>query len=261
MSLVIDNLTKAYGGLKVVDSVSLVIPTDGITGIIGPNGAGKSTLFSMITGFIEADAGSVRLGPQRLDRLPPHARAQAGMVRTFQVPREYANLSVRENLAAAAPGQTGETLAGLFFRPGRVRQEEAALRERVAATLAFLRLDRVADQAASGLSGGQKKLLELGRALMTGARLILLDEPFAGVNPVLIEQLSERIRELHARGTGFLIIEHDLGALSRLVSAMHVMDRGRVIASGRAGEVLSNPAVREAYLGGASVSTTGGEAA
>lgn len=250
MSLVLHNLTKAYGGLKVVDGVSLTIPADGMTGIIGPNGAGKSTLFSMITGFIEADAGTVRLGDVVLDRLPAHARARTGMVRTFQVPREYTHLSVRENLAAAAPGQTGETLAGLFLRPGTVRQEEAALREKVAATLAFLRLDKVADQAASGLSGGQKKLLELGRALMTGARLILLDEPFAGVNPVLIEQLSERIRELHARGTGFLIIEHDLGALSRLVSAMHVMDRGCLIASGTPAAVLADKAVREAYLGG-----------
>jgi branched-chain amino acid transport system ATP-binding protein len=250
MSLVLANLTKAYGGQRVVDQVSLTIPENGMTGIIGPNGAGKSTLFSLVTGFIDADSGSVRLGDHVLDRLPAHARAQAGMVRTFQVPREYSHLSVRENLAAAAPGQTGETLAGLFFRPALVRAEEKQLAERVAATLAFLRLDKVADQAAAGLSGGQKKLLELGRALMTGARLILLDEPFAGVNPVLIEQLSERIRELHARGTGFLIIEHDLGALSRLVSTMHVMDRGAVIASGTPAEVLASPAVREAYLGG-----------
>ncbi|MCZ8375718.1 MAG: ABC transporter ATP-binding protein [Beijerinckiaceae bacterium] len=257
MTLVLDGLTKAYGGLKVVDGVSLAIPEDGMTGIIGPNGAGKSTLFSLVTGFIEADSGSVRLGDSVLDRLPAHARAQAGMVRTFQVPREYTHLSVRENLAAAAPGQTGESLAGLFLRPGRVRDEEKALAARVAEVLAFLRLDPVADLAASSLSGGQKKLLELGRALMTGARLILLDEPFAGVNPVLIEQLSARIRELQARGTGFLIIEHDLGALSRLVSTMHVMDRGRVIASGSPASVLADRQVREAYLGGA----IGGDAA
>lgn len=250
MSLDIRNLTKAYGGLRVVDDVTISVPTAGITGIIGPNGAGKSTLFSLITGFIEADAGHVSLGGVALDSLPPYRRARVGMVRTFQVPREYTHLSVRENLAAAAPGQTGESLAGLFFAPGKVRAEEKVVAEKVAATLDFLRLARVADLAAGGLSGGQKKLLELGRALMTGARLILLDEPFAGVNPVLIEELSARIHELNARGTGFLIIEHDLGALSRLVSAMHVMDRGRIIASGAPSAVLSDAAVREAYLGG-----------
>jgi len=257
MSLMINGLTKAYGGLKVVDGVTLDIPEDGLTGIIGPNGAGKSTLFSLITGFIDPDSGSIRLGDTVFDRLPAHQRAQAGLVRTFQVPREYAHLSVAENLAAAAPGQTGESLFGLFFRQGQVRMEEKALADKVRETLTFLRLDPVAGLAASSLSGGQKKLLELGRALMTGARLILLDEPFAGVNPVLIEQLSDRIQELHKRGTGFLIIEHDLGALSRLVSTMHVMDRGRVIASGEPAKVLATSEVREAYLGG----SAGGHAA
>jgi branched-chain amino acid transport system ATP-binding protein len=173
------------------------------------------------------------------------------MVRTFQVPREFTHLTVRENLMAAAPGQSGERLVHALFRPGRVRAEEARIAEEAAATVAFLRLDRVADSPAGRLSGGQKKLLELGRALMTGARLILLDEPFAGVNPVLIGELSDRIRELNGRGVGFFIIEHDLGALTRLVSELHVMDRGRLIASGTPGEVLADAQVRDAYLGGA----------
>jgi branched-chain amino acid transport system ATP-binding protein len=174
------------------------------------------------------------------------------MVRTFQVPKEFSHLTVRENLLAAAPSQSGERLLDLFFRPGRVSSEEALLAKRVDELLEFLKLGKVADTPAGRLSGGQKKLLELGRALMTGAKLILLDEPFAGVNPVLIEEISQRILELNADGVGFLIIEHDLGALTRIVSTLHVMDRGSLIASGRPAEVLKDPVVREAYLGGAS---------
>jgi branched-chain amino acid transport system ATP-binding protein len=153
---------------------------------------------------------------------------------------------------AAAPGQTGEGLLGLFFRPGRVRADEARIGARAEEVMAFLTLDRVADQPSGKLSGGQKKLLELGRALMIEPRLILLDEPFAGVNPVLVGTLSERIAELNRRGIGFLIIEHDLGALTRLVPRLAVMDRGRVIAQGAPDAVLDDPAVREAYLGGVS---------
>ncbi|MGI4942115.1 MAG: ATP-binding cassette domain-containing protein, partial [Janthinobacterium lividum] len=156
------------------------------------------------------------------------------------------------NLLAAAPRQPGETLFNVFLRPGLVRRREEEIRQAVDETLAFLRLEKVAALPAGQLSGGQKKLVELGRALMTGARTVLLDEPFAGVNPVLIEEIGSRIRELNGRGIGFLIIEHDLGALSRLVHTFHVMDRGRLIASGAPAEVLAAPAVREAYLGGLS---------
>jgi branched-chain amino acid transport system ATP-binding protein len=251
MNLAIQSLTKAYGGLKVVDDVSFTVHGGAITGVIGPNGAGKSTLFSLVTGFLAGNGGQVQLDGQDITAASPVQRARAGMVRTFQVPREFSHLTVRENLLAAAPGQSGESLLNVFFRPGRVREEERALGEKVDKQMAFLRLDRVASTPSVRLSGGQKKLLELGRALMTGARLILLDEPFAGVNPVLIEELSERIRELNADGVGFLIIEHDLGALTRLASILHVMDRGRLIASGGAEEVLARPDVREAYIGGA----------
>jgi branched-chain amino acid transport system ATP-binding protein len=173
------------------------------------------------------------------------------MVRTFQVPREFAHLTVRENLMAAAPGQSGENLVDLFFRPGRVLAEEEAIRREAEETIDFLKLRAVADTSAGRLSGGQKKLLELGRALMTKPKLILLDEPFAGVNPVLIEALSGHIRALNRRGIGFVIIEHDLSALSRLVSVLHVMDQGRLLASGTPAEVLARKDVREAYLGGA----------
>ncbi len=250
MTLALSCLEKSFGGFRAVDGVSITVAKGSLVGIIGPNGAGKSTLFSLISGFLAPDAGSVALGGQDITRLAAHERARRGMVRTFQVPREFQHLTVRENLMAAAPGQSGETLRGLFLRPAAVRREEAEGAARVAGTIAFLRLDPVADTPAGRLSGGQKKLLELGRALMTEPTLILLDEPFAGVNPVLVAALSDHVRALNARGIGFLIIEHDLPALTRLVSTLHVMDRGRLIASGGAAEVLASASVREAYLGG-----------
>lgn len=251
MSLIVRDIAKSWGGFRALDGVSFEMESTGLLGIIGPNGAGKSTLFSVVSGFIAADAGNVSLDGAALDRLGPAARARAGMIRTFQVPREFHHLTVRENLMAAAPGQSGEGLVGLFLRPGRVRAEEAAIRAEADATIDFLRLTRVADTPAGRLSGGQKKLVELGRALMAKPRLILLDEPFAGVNPVLIEEIMDRIRDLNARGIGFLVIEHDLGALSRLVPRFVVMDRGRVLAAGAPDDVLADAAVREAYLGGA----------
>ncbi|MBR0657733.1 ABC transporter ATP-binding protein [Neoroseomonas oryzicola] len=251
MSLVVRGITKAWGGFRALDGVSFEMESTGLLGIIGPNGAGKSTLFSVVSGFIPADVGSVALDGTSLDRLGPAARARAGMIRTFQVPREFHHLTVRENLMAAAPGQSGEGLLGLFLRPGRVRAEEDAIRAEAEATIDFLRLAGVADTPAGRLSGGQKKLVELGRALMAKPRLILLDEPFAGVNPVLIEEIMARIRDLNGRGIGFLVIEHDLDALSRLVPRVVVMDRGRVLATGTPQAVLADAAVREAYLGGA----------
>ena len=251
MSLIVRDIAKSWGGFRALDGVSFEMESTGLLGIIGPNGAGKSTLFSVVSGFIAADAGNASLDGVALDRLGPAARARAGMIRTFQVPREFHHLTVRENLMAAAPGQSGEGLVGLFLRPGRVRAEEAAIRAEADAAIDFLRLTRVADTPAGRLSGGQKKLVELGRALMAEPRLILLDEPFAGVNPVLIEEIMDRIRDLNARGIGFLVIEHDLGALSRLVPRFVVMDRGRVLAAGAPDDVLADPAVREAYLGGA----------
>lgn len=252
MSLEVRNISKSYGGFRALDGVHLKVDTGSLFGIIGPNGAGKSTLFSVISGFVPADEGQVLLDRKPIDGLNPPARARAGMVRTFQVPREFRHLTVRENLMAAAPNQTGEGLLGLFFRPARVREEEEAITERVNRTISFLKLTKVADQPSGKLSGGQKKLLELGRALMVEPRLILLDEPFAGVNPVLIGEIMERIAELNAQGIGFIVIEHDLEALTRLVPRLAVMDRGKVIAEGAPQAVLDDSLVREAYLGGVS---------
>lgn len=251
MTLAIDDVRLAFGGFQALDGISLSVPSGGLVGLIGPNGAGKSTLFSVVSGFLTPDRGTVRLDDEDLAPLSPSARARRGLLRTFQVPKEFGHLTVRDNLKAAARGQVGESLLGLFFRPREVGRQERRVGEKADEIIEFLKLQRVADEPAGGLSGGQKKLLELGRVLMVEPTVILLDEPFAGVNPVLIEEIVTRVRELNARGIGFLIIEHDLGALTRLVPVLHVMDRGTLLASGAPGEVLSNAAVREAYLGGA----------
>lgn len=250
MSLDIANIVQNFGGMRVLDGVSLSVPDGSLFGLIGPNGAGKSTLFAAISGFQKQESGEVRLDGRNIDALSPQARARAGLVRTFQVPREFGHLTVHENLCAVAPGQTGESLFGLFFRPGRVAREEADISARAKAVMERLRLTPVAGQAARLLSGGQKKLLELGRALMLTPRFILLDEPFAGVNPVLIDEITTRILDLNATGIGFLIIEHDLEALTRLTPHLAVLDRGRLIAEGSPDAVLADAQVREAYLGG-----------
>jgi len=250
MSLVVDHVGKSLGGLRVLEDVSLTVPAQGLVGLIGPNGAGKSTLFAVIGGFEAADGGTVTFDGQRLDGLSPEARARRGLVRTFQVPRPFSHLTVRENLAAAAPDQTGERLRGVFFGGARARREEAAIQARADEVMAFLRLDAVAALASGKLSGGQRKLLELGRALMTRPRMILLDEPFAGVNPVLFEAIAEHIRTLNRQGIGFLVVEHNLPVLARLVDMLHVMDRGRILAAGPPDTMLADARVQEAYMGG-----------
>ena len=250
MTLSIHGLRKSFSGLCVVDDVSFAADPVGITGLIGPNGAGKSTLFSVVTGFLAADAGTISFGGVAIQALSPQARARHGLARTFQVPRPFADLSVRENLMAAAPAQPGEHVLSLLLRPGAVRRREAAVKAQADALLEFLGLSQVASSRAAGISGGQQKLLELGRALMTEPRYVLLDEPYAGVNPVLIEEISTRIRNLARRGIGFLIVEHNLPALSRLADHLLVMDRGRLIASGTPGSVMADQAVQDAYVGG-----------
>jgi branched-chain amino acid transport system ATP-binding protein len=250
MNLTLQQVDKAWGGLRVLADVSMTVSAHAITGLIGPNGAGKSTLFGAISGNVAVDRGSIRFDGAVLDRLSPSQRARCGLLRTFQVPRPFANLSVRANLAVAARDQAGEALLNVFFRPAVVRRREAQIFERAERVIGSLNLRRVADQAACQLSGGQLKLLELGRLLMTEPKLILLDEPFAGVNPVLAEELAEQIRVLHAGGLGFFIVEHNLGALSRLASTLFAMDRGMLIASGSPDEVLSNAQVRTSYVGG-----------
>lgn len=240
----------SFGGVKVLEQVSLELARGGLTGLIGTNGAGKSTLFSVISGLIRPESGAVIFDGQDTGSLPDHARARLGLVRTFQVPREFSHLTVLENVLAAGRDQPGEKLLDVFFRPGRVRHHELRLRERAQDILQFLNLSKVAQECAGRLSGGQKKLLELGRLLMLEPSCIMLDEPFAGVNPVLIEELGQKVSELNQRGISILIIEHNLHALSKLVRDMYVMDRGRVLAHGSPDALLQDETVRMAYMGG-----------
>lgn len=251
MSLVIDRIGKNWGGVHVLRDVSLEVDGRGITGLIGPNGAGKSTLFGVISGNVKPEEGTISFEGVPLDRLSPVERARKGLLRTFQVPRPFINLTVRENLAVAARDVSGERLRNVFFRPSRVRQCEKDIASRLAGIIDVLNLRRVADVVASQLSGGQLKLLELGRLLMTEPRMILLDEPFAGVNPILTQEISQRIRDVNSQGVGFFIVEHDLAALSSIVKTLYAMDGGVLIAQGSPEEVLGDPKVHAAYVGGA----------
>lgn len=250
MTLEISDISITLGGAEILKNVTLDVSGNAMTGLIGPNGAGKSTLFAVISGFLTATAGSIRFDGRSLDGKGPAERARSGMVRTFQVPREFRHMTVRENFYVAAPNQPGEHLVNLAFQRGKVNAREKEIREQAEDLIDFLKLRRVADVPSGQLSGGQKKLLELGRVLMLKPKMILLDEPFAGVNAVLIGEIVERIRELHAKGIGFFIIEHDLDSLSDLVEKMHVLNYGSLLASGTPDAVLGDARVREAYLGG-----------
>ena len=244
-------ISKNYGGFRVLDNVSIDVVHSGLTGIVGTNGAGKSTLFAVMSGQIIPDNGQVMFGGKQITALAPRHRAQQGLGRTFQVPREFAKLSVRENFMAAAPRQFGETLTSICFNWTKVRAEEAMLLATADHWIDFLNLRAVADKPAGSLSGGQKKLLELGRVLMLTPSCILLDEPFAGVNPVLIGEISEKICELNQqKGIAFVIIEHHLEALKSIVQHMYVMDQGKILAHGDPQLVLDDPRVHEAYMGG-----------
>lgn len=250
MKLSTHDLSLAYGDFKVLQGVTFDVTLGGIHGMIGPNGAGKSTLFSVLSGLMKPDAGDVRFGDHAFGHASPSKRAQLGLGRTFQIPREFKNLTVRQNLLVGPRQQPGESLIQLFCMPGNVRRFEEECMIRADQLIDFLKLRAVAHKPAGGLSGGQKKLLELGRALMSEPSFVLLDEPYAGVNPVLIEEISERIREVNQqRGIGFLIIEHNLMALNRLVEDLYVLDTGRLIAHGQPEEVLEHPHVRAAYMG------------
>jgi branched-chain amino acid transport system ATP-binding protein len=226
------------------------VPEGSITGLIGPNGAGKSTLFATIAGFFRPEEGRVLLRGRDVTGASPWALHGEGLARTFQIPRLFGRLTVAENLKVAARRQLGERLPAPWFARGRIAAEERALRERAMAVLERLNLARHADQPATALSGGQKKLVELGRALMSGARIILLDEPAAGVNRTLLREVAAVIRRLNAEdGITFLLIEHDLDLVAELAQPVYCLAEGRVIAQGTMAEVRADPTVAEAYLG------------
>ena len=239
-----------FDRFRAVDGIDLCVDPGEILGIAGTNGAGKSTLFGAIAGQIRPSGGSIRFADIDITRMSIHRRARLGLARTFQVPREFGQLSVRENLLAAAHNDRNETLFAAWFERRATTEADERLKHEADRWLELTGLRQQADIAASRLSGGQKKLLELSRALMTRPRCILLDEPFAGVNPVLIDRLIEVLREVHAQGIALVVIEHHLQALKSLVHRLLVMDQGRIIAQGAPEAVLSDPRVAEAYMGG-----------
>jgi len=245
-------LVKRFGGLVAVDGCSFGIARGSITGLIGPNGAGKTTTFNMVAGALAPTSGRVSLEGVDVTGWPSHRLFHRGLVRTFQIPQEYARMTARENLMVAAPSQSGERLFPAWLAPGRVAREEAALRQRVDAALEFLNLSAVAEERAGNLSGGQKKLLEIGRTMMADAKLVLLDEPGAGVNPTLLKEIAAAIRRLNReRGYTFCIIEHNMDLIAELCDPVIVMAEGRVLAQGTIAAVRADRAVVEAYLGGA----------
>ncbi len=248
----IQHIVKTFGGLHAVDDCSFDVREGSITGLIGPNGAGKTTLFNIVAGFLQADSGRVLLGDEDITHLPPHRRFHRGLVRTFQIPHEFGGMTVLENLMLVPAGQSGEWVPEMLLRPGRVRRREREVRERAEDVLEFLQLTHVRDELAGRLSGGQKKLLELGRTMMTEARMVLLDEPGAGVNRTLLARLADDIRRLNSeRGYTFCIIEHDMDLIAELCNPVVVMAQGRVLTQGTMAEIRSNEEVLAAYLGGA----------
>ncbi len=248
--LEVERVTRRFGGLRAVDEASFAVERGSITSLIGPNGAGKSTLFNIVSGFLRADAGRVILEGRSIGGRPAHWIARQGLVRTFQTPRALARLTVLDNLLLAAPRHPGERLGSLLVRPSAAARRERAARERAQELLSLVRLEQHADDLAGTLSGGQRKLLDFARALMAEPRLLLLDEPMAGVSPALRGQLLEHIRHLREeRGVTFLLVEHDLDVVMRASDRVVVMSNGRVIATGRPEEVRVDPAVVDAYLG------------
>ena len=240
---------RTFGQLRAVDGVSFAVEANTITGLIGPNGAGKTTTFGLIAGSMKPDAGEILFEGQRIDGQTPDRIFHRGLGRTFQIPRPFPEMTVLENVMLAPIAQSGERFWNNWIRPGLVKAEEKRARERAMEVLGFTGLGAKANDLAGQLSGGQQKLLELARVLMIEPRLILLDEPAAGVNPALLETLIEKILALHARGITFLIIEHNMDMVMSICRPIVVMAQGKVIFEGEPEGVRRDPKVLDAYLG------------
>jgi neutral amino acid transport system ATP-binding protein len=249
MLLSAKGLSKSFGGIRAVNNADLDVPQGSITGLIGPNGAGKTTLFNLLSNFIRPDKGEVFLDGQPIHQLPPYQIALKGCVRTFQVARVLSRLTVLENMLLASPGQTGENFLKVWFQGAKIRQQEQENRAKALDILDSIGLGEKAQDYAGALSGGQRKLLEIGRALMTKPKLILLDEPAAGVNPTLIAQISDHIIEWNRQGITFLIIEHNMDVIMSLCHHVWVLAEGTNLADGIPSEIQKNERVLKAYLG------------
>ncbi len=248
--IAVEDLHMHFGGIRAVDGASLAIENGTITGLIGPNGAGKTTLFNVIAGVHKPTSGRVYLDGQDITGLPPHRLFAKGVLRTFQVAQEFSTLTVRENLMTVPGGQSGERLLDVWLRPQKIRGEESAIRAKADEVIEFLKLDAVAGERAGNLSGGQKKLLELGRTMMAEPRVVLLDEVGAGVNRTLLKEIAGAILRLNLhRDYTFCIIEHDMELISLLCDPVIVMAEGKVLTQGPAPVVQADERVIEAYLG------------
>ena len=250
--LEVAGLKKRFGGLVATDDVSFAVERGTITGMIGPNGAGKSTLYNLISGFYEADAGTVRVNDTDVTGRKPHQIAREGLVRTFQTPKKLEGMTVREAMLVGPQSQPGESLLPLWLSPGAVAEAERDHLERAEELLELFEIDHLATELATEVSGGQLKLIELARAIMSEPDVLLLDEPVAGVNPTLSKKLAGFIRQLNEdHGLTFLIIEHDMSFIMELADPIVVLDQGRVLTEGRPDEVRADSRVIDAYLGGA----------
>ena len=246
----VDCVSKRFGGVHAVDNASLEIATGSITGLIGPNGAGKTTLFNIIAGNLRPSSGHIYLDGEDITGLPPHRLFAKGLLRTFQIAHEFSTLTVLENLMMVPGSQHGEYLMGAWFRPSLVRSEEAEIRARASDVISFLGLEHVTQELAGNLSGGQKKLLELGRTMMVDAKVVLLDEVGAGVNRTLLNTIGDAIVRLNQEhGYTFCMIEHDMDFIGRMCDPVLVMAEGAVLAEGTIDEIKANEEVIEAYLG------------
>jgi branched-chain amino acid transport system ATP-binding protein len=245
-------LSKSFGGNLAVDDVSFTIERGTITGLIGPNGAGKTTLFNCLAGSLRPTSGRLELEGERIDGRPPDEVFKHGLARTFQIPRPFLEMTVLENVMVAPPHQRGERFWANWFLPGPVAAQERALAAKARHWIEFVGLQHLIHHPARNLSGGQRKLLELARVLIAEPRLILLDEPGAGVNPSLLETIAERIVLLNRQGVTFVIIEHNMDLVMNLCRPVMVMAQGRLLMTGTPDQVRDDPRVVDAYLGGVS---------
>jgi branched-chain amino acid transport system ATP-binding protein len=248
--IVVENLHKNFGGVRAVNGASLSVQPGSITGLIGPNGAGKTTLFNVIAGLYQPTSGKVLLDGEDITSLKPYELFHKGVLRTFQLAHEFSTLTVRDNLMMVPPNQTGESLLNTWFKPSLVKAHEEEIRSKADEVIRFLELEQVADEFAGNLSGGQKKLLELGRTMMVDAKIVFLDEVGAGVNRTLLRKIGDAIIKLNEeRNYTFCLIEHDMEFVARLCDPVICMAEGAVLTEGTIDEVKNNEQVIEAYLG------------